>query len=557
MQGATPRLQMRQNRWSRRRLFGAAASAGTAVWLAACSSNRGQGAKGTSATGQAGTPKSGGTLNLSATTDFFSFDASVSGKSVPNPNATTLAYEGLLAFQQGSDAPYDKNTAIPSLAQRWEVPDSQTYIFHLQPNVTFANLPPVNGRPLTAADVVWSFAYHSRTSQFKDSKLPPANFAYMFEGLDRIETPDAATVTVRFGQPFAPFLAYNYTNALPIMPHEIYDQNGDFSKHIVGSGPFQLDAAASQQGSRWVFKKNPNYRQQGKPYLDEIHYLVIQDDATTYAAFQTGQIDILHAVNDLSVYPTIKKNNPQAVVQEALNPQPRGLQIGQRQPPFTDLRLRRALSLALDRDEFDRQFSGGKSGWVMSDCLPDLWTQAEIKQILKYDPQQAKQLLSDAGYPNGLEAPLMLEQGEPQAPVELLQAQYKKVGVNVIVQPIDRANGSKRVLVGDFVLDPTSEQILADLDSRVYGKYFSTSTHNEIGIKDSNLDQLLLAQRREVDPAKRRERLRDVTRYMNEQALSLALYLQPVGTFWTPALKNYADNWQQYDWNAANIWLDR
>ena len=130
----------------------------------------------------------------------------------------------------------------PLLAEKWEIsPDAKTYTFTLRKGVKFQNLPPVNGRELTSADVKFSYEYSSRTGQFKESKLPPGKFVQYFEGLEKIETPDANTAVVTFSKPFAPFLsnAAEFTN--PIMPKEIYDQDGNFTKKLVGTGPFQVD----------------------------------------------------------------------------------------------------------------------------------------------------------------------------------------------------------------------------------------------------------------------------------------------------------------------------
>lgn len=284
---------------------------------------------------------------------------------------------------------------------------------------------------------------------------------------------------------------------------------------------------------------------------------MLPDDSSRYAAFETGQLQLLRGIDDIQAASTVKRAAPTAIVQEGIDPQAQGLYINQRRPPFTDLRLRKALSLALDRDEFIRTFAGGRGGWAMSDSLPELWTEQEAKQILKFDPAQAKQLVGDAGFPNGLDVELMLMQGTaPPAAIELLQAQMKKAGINMTIKPVDKATGSARLHAGDFTLVPTTQLIFADLDSRLYGNYYSTSPSNYIGVKDPKLDTLIEAQRREPDSAKRRNALRAVTRYMNENAISLALYPKPTTTFWSPALKGYSDNWQQQNLNAPDIWLE-
>src|SRR5438270_11722960 len=137
----------------------------------------------------------------------------------------------------------------------------------------------------------------------------------MLEALDSVTTPDPYTVVVRFREPFAPFINYAASERLPIVPHEIYDLDGHFKDRIAGTGAFQLDAAASQKGTRWVFRKNPNYWEPGRPYLDEVRWVVIRDTAAGFVAFQTRQVDEAGyrygiTANDAAL---IEKNNPQAV----------------------------------------------------------------------------------------------------------------------------------------------------------------------------------------------------------------------------------------------------
>lgn len=541
----------------RRFLTGAVTVAGSA-YLAACARASPPGKTSSPPGAAALQPKNGGTLSTPIAADMFNWDVTGNGKTVPNPNGTTLALEAMLSFKQGPGLPYDQNVITPNLAQSWETPDAATYTFHLAKTITFANLPPVNGRPLTSADIKWSYQYHSRTGNPAFAKLVAGNFSYMFDGLDGIQTPDDSTVVVKFQKPFAPFLTYNFTFALPAYPHEIYDQYGNFNDHLVGSGPYQLDTAQSQQGTKWVFARNQTYWQPGKPHLDAVRYLVLADDAARYAAFVAGQAQVLR-VADLTAAATIKKAAPNVSVQEGLDPQAYGMYINRRRPPFTDDRLRKALSLGLDRDAFIQTFAGSKGGWIMADSLPGLWSDQEVKQILKYDPTQAKQMVAAAGYPSGLDIPLMLQTGAnlTQSAMQLFQAQMKSVGLNINIQLVDGATFSQKLHTGDFTLTPTTQQIFADLDSRLYGNFFSTSASNWIGLKDAEVDRLILSQRSEADPNKRRDALRAVTKYMNDHAISLAFYQTPQTTFSSPTLRNFGDNWQQYDLDARDIWLEQ
>jgi peptide/nickel transport system substrate-binding protein len=544
-------------RITRRRIIAGAGTAGAALALAAC----GQPKSGTPAGGQASksaTPTPGGVLRLRTLRDFFDFDTSGAGKSSPNFNATTLVYETLLDFRRDPKIDYTDMQPVPQLAQSYETPDPQTFTFHLRPGVNWANTAPVNGRPLTSDDVKWSYEYASRTGQLKGNKqLPPPSFGILFEGMQSIETPDAQTVVVRFDQPYAPFINYNYDYGLQILPHEIYDQDGSFSKRMVGTGPFMLDDAASQHGSKWVFRKNPSYWASGKPYLDEIDYLVVADDAAAYAAFQAGQIDILQGLIDPKAATLIQKSTPSASMQQFAYPSAHGVFMNEARPPFSDPRVRRAVALSLDHDEFDKTFGAGKGQWPATCALPDWLDQSEVRQLLPYDPQQAKQLLAAAGYPNGLSMDYLDKTPQFESENVLLQSQLKKVGITMPIIATDVAGASTALHGGKFTLLPTANNIEGDMDYLLYENYYSKSTSDYVGAADPTLDSMILGQRRETDPTKRLALLKDIARYMTKNSFQLDLYYPSETTFWSSKVQGYNDHWQDHNYNAPNVWLQK
>ncbi len=118
-------------------------------------------------------PQYGGTFRAPITDDLFNYDMSLQGSSVPNPYVIKVAYNSLLGRRLGPDVGYGQTIVAPMLAQRWEVsPDAKTYTFHLNQGVRFADLPPVNGRELTSADVKFSYEYHNPPSSAPRSASP-------------------------------------------------------------------------------------------------------------------------------------------------------------------------------------------------------------------------------------------------------------------------------------------------------------------------------------------------------------------------------------------------
>jgi len=457
-------------------------------------------------------PKYGGALKLRWPNDPYDWDLSYTGKSTGNGAAMAYAYNSLLAFKTGPEVKYSEAVVVPNLAERWDVsPDARRITFHLRKGVRFVNAPPVNGRELTAGDAKWSFEYWSRSGQFKGKGLPLGQYEWLFDTMDGVEAPDPSTVVVRFNEPSVPFLSYAAADHNPVVPREIYDNEGHLKNTIAGTGPYQLDIASSQKGTRWVWKKNPTYWEQGKPYIDQIQWLVLSEDATAYAAFQTKQVDVLGNVGSVKVAREVERLAPGAVKYELEAPFPRDVFLRLDRAPLNDVRVRKAIDLALDRDEALRVFQEGKGGWTTPGVLAGFFSQDEIRQMHPYDPERARRLVAEAGYPNGLELEMTYAstaREELVAEHQLVQAQLKKGGINIVLKPIDPAAYSTLRKEGRFTIN-----VMSGADARWDADFPMTKFHpkaksNYYGVNDPELTRLVEAQRAEVDPTKRRELVR-------------------------------------------------
>ena len=533
----------------RRALGGASFLASVAALSAACgrasTANKTTPAPSAKQTGQ---PKTGGQFTAGVILDPFDFDPT--GKPLQNGFMDELAYNGLLSPKLGADVKPIDLILQPGLAQKWESPDGQTYTFHLQPGVKFHDLPPVNGRLVAADDVKWSMEYQSRTGRFSKQsspKLPPSlNDSYYF-GLDRIDTPDPATVVMHFSKPFVPFLNYMAEERNGILAHEVFEQDGNFTNRLVGTGPWQLDAAASQHGSHWVMKKNPNYFRKGQPYIDQVNYLILPDEATNVAAFRSKQTDLLDSrYITPETFDQIKKENPDAVPYEYIGNDGKLLFENVTKPPLNDIRIRQAIDLCIDRDAFIKTFSAGKGQWALAGATPDLFTQDEVKKMLKHDPEQAKQLVSQAGYPNGVDLQFHYpgtSRGQTYVnQVQLIQAQLKQGNINVTLKSEDEAAFSANQRSGDFELDFEQKGVVGDIDAYVTYNWSGTSFGNFGKVNDPQLEALLDAQRQEIDPAKRKQILRQIATMIHDKAYYVAFFYGINDYFWQPYLKNYAPN---------------
>ena len=510
--------------------------------------------------GENETPKPGGQLNIVQTVDQHTWDLSFRNTA----GGQEYAYNSLMAFKTGPDIPYAEMVLLPELAERWEVsPDAKVFTFTIRKGVKFQDQPPVNGRELNAADVKWSYEYWSRTGQFKDNKkLPKAQLDFLFEGIQSVETPDRYTAVVRFNDAFVPFLNYAATFKNPIAPHEIYDQDGDLQTRIVGTGPFILDQANSLKDSKMVWTKNPNYWDEGKPYLDSVRWLILPEKATSDAAFKTKQVDLLSTI-EFQEYQELIGGNPTAVVQKYV--QPRGLHIYfghvHGGGPLSDIRLRRAIASAIDRDEINKATAGGHGAWAIPGAAYGLFTDQETRQLEKYDPAETKRLLTEAGFPNGLtlDWPYKVP-NDRQIVNELYQAQLKRVGINAPFRTMDQVTQRVLKYSGDYDLDEGGSlgQVVADPDSMLFGAYHSSSSLNWAQLRDPELDRLVVAQRREIDPTKRKELMKAAGKRIIDMQWAVETIYPPYWSVSHPYVRNFYSHFGNNNTgDVEKIWLNK
>ena len=312
-----------------------------------------------------------------------------------------------------------------NLAESWETPDPLTYVFHIRQGVHYALDPDseasrlVNGRELTADDVVYTYQRNTAQGDFTERPAQPdAAFNLPWES---IEATGKYTVVMKLTEPsldaLQPILngAWNW-----ILPPEVIEQYGNYEdwKNVVGTGPLILTDYV--EGVSKNFTKNPDfwdydekYPDNRLPYVDEIRALLMADEATRISALRTGKIDIIqHAgvadIGNMDVIRSLQKTNPEIEVysyyQRAF--QVFGLNI--RNAPFDDVRVRRALQMALDLETINDTYFGGFADWKNPAWIStkghytpfEEWPE-ELKQYYTYDPEGAEKLLDEAGYPRG------------------------------------------------------------------------------------------------------------------------------------------------------------
>src|SRR5215470_15456639 len=275
--------------------------------------------------------------------------------------------------------------------------------------------------------------------------------------------------------------------------------------------------ALSPQGAtrkvRVVLARNPDYWDKGRPYVDEYVILSAPDAATRLAAFRSGQSDIIWVASPSEVE-TVRKTNSAAVVQAYPNTlAPFGLALAQDKPPFNDVRVRRAMSMAIDRQkQVDTVFEGhGIPGWGVpfiyyQDKMPTL---AQLGPWVQHRPAEAKRLLTEAGHPNGFDTTLFYYEYFPQmtSQVQLVQQDLKKhLNINVKITKLDYTGYYGRYVESkwDGMAWGFQSGHAVGLDERTYHYLHSKSTKNFFRVNDAMIDDLTSKLRQTPDRAEQR-----------------------------------------------------
>ena len=446
------------------------------------------------------------------------------------------------------------------LAESWTAsPDHRVWTFKLRQGVKWHNLPPVNGREFVAGDVKYCFEQYAKEGVQ----------SFTFEEIEATETPDPYTVRVHLKTPNV-FFPQNLAEPVAVMfPREVLEQDGDLKKRLIGTGPYMLKEHTRKV--RVVLQRNPDYFDKGRPYIDEYIILSTPDAATRLAAFRTGQADFIWVASPSEVE-TVRKSNPNAVVQSYHNTlAPFGLALAQDRPPFNDVRVRRAISMAIDRKTMvDNVFEGhGIPGWGVpyiyyTDKAPTL---SQLGPWWQYRPAEAKKLLAEAGHPNGFSTTLFYYEYFPQmtSEVQLVQQDLKKnLNIDVKITKLDYTTYYGRYVEGkwDGMAWGFQSGHAIGLDERTYQYLHSKSTKNFFRVNDPVIDDLVTKLRQTSDVAQQRALTKKVVEREFDQALRLwmpydngFLVFQPhVRNAAAPALRR-SDGYGAS--TLARTWLDK
>ena len=483
-------------------------------------------------------PKRGGVLARASAWDPPVIDPRLT-QSVGLFQFATLTSNRLVRYAFADEASNTNDLSLKGdLAESWEAnPDYRVWTFKLRQGVKWQNVPPLNGRELVAADVKYCFEQYAKEGVQ----------SFTFQEVEAMETPDKYTLRVHLKTPNVLFPQNVAEPVTVIFAREVLEEDGDLKKRLIGTGPYILKEHTRKV--RLVLARNPDYFDKGRPYIDEYTILSTPDAATRLAAFRTGQSDILW-VASLAEAETVRKTNPAAVVQEYKNVlAPFGLTLAQDRPPFNDVRVRRAISMAIDRQkQVDTIFEGhGIPGWGVpyiyyQDKMPTL---AQLGPWWQYRPAEAKKLLAEAGHPNGFETTLFYYEYFPQmtSQIQVVQQDLKKnLNINVKITKLDYTGYYGRYVEGkwDGMAWGFQSGHAIGLDERTYQYMHSKSTKNFFRVNDPVIDELSTKLRQTPDLAQQRAITKKLVDREFDQVLRMWMPYDNGFLVFQPHLRNVA-----------------
>ena len=372
-------------------------------------------------------PEYGGTLTFAtaiepanADTHFFHVQAIVSGHTVEKLGIMDWAIDRDIFSFRNSYQPL--SLYRPHLAESWDTPDPHTIVFNIRKGVNWQDKAPMNGREFTADDVVFNFQRLLGLGDFAEAG--PSPFTYARPPGESVTATDRYTVVIKLAEPNSAALGQYLGMGLTyINAPEVIRQHGDVKdwRNLVGTGPYSLTDWTD--GSSITLQKNPDYWKDDEkypgnrlPYIDEIQGLFITEEATRLAGLRSGKIDFMGApagwadITSVEVLESLQKNNPEIVLQPWWDRSENSYAIDASKPRFDDVRVRRAMQMALDLKGIDRSVYKGTSAWQPQGLIGEgvsgyftpfeEWPE-EVKSGYMYDPAGAEALLDEAGYPRG------------------------------------------------------------------------------------------------------------------------------------------------------------
>lgn len=389
----------------------------------------------------------------------------------------------------------------PSLATKWDQPDDKTWVFTLRDDVKFHD-----GSTMTAKDVKASL------EEFVNRQESP--LAVLWAAFDSVEATDDTTVTIKTKTPVGNML-YNLT-LLYITP-EAADKNEEFFRKPIGTGPFKVESFQPEQ--ELVLTGNGDYFNEA-PKLSKLTIKNIPENAARMTAIETGEIDATWTI-PADLIDQLKQNSD-IKVSDIPSYFYYFNWFNSGEKPFNDKKVRQAMWHAIDLEEMVKNLYGDTAEVMKSPIPSSIFGYAE-QQAYDYDPEKAKQLLKEAGYPDGFETDVIFAKGSGPQILELQQSMasyWAKVGVKVKADQLERAEWIEKLTALDWQMDLQTNAVLTgDADYTLGRLYISEAKRN--GYSNKKLDDLLLKAKESTDQDEREQAYADANKIIWDDAVGI------------------------------------
>jgi peptide/nickel transport system substrate-binding protein len=389
----------------------------------------------------------------------------------------------------------EHSNLVPWLAERWEIPDPLTYVFHLRHDVRFQD-----GRAMTSRDVKWTL-----DSITNGTIRTPKASAYRL--IDRIDVPDEYTVIIHLKEPYATLLWNLSDGAIGIVPN---GSAGEFSQNPIGTGPFKL--VSLSQDNDVVLARNDNYWGE-RAHIPRVRLLIVPDATTRALELRKGSAQL--AINALTSDMVVAlQHDPKVIVETSPGTTYQYLAMNMRDPILKNVRVRQALAYAIDRKTIIHYLLRDLARPASSVLPPEHWAYDPNVPTYAYDPQHARKLLDQAGYPehNGVRFHLTMKTSTEESTrllAAVLQQQLANVGIVLDIRTFEFATFYADVQKGAFQIFSLS-WIGGNEDPDIFEHIFYSGSFppkraNRGYYSNPEVDALIDEGRRTVDQQKRKE----------------------------------------------------
>jgi len=510
--------------------------------------------------GTATAQKQGGTLRAYNTTQPPS--ASIHEESTIATNMPFMAVFNNLVRFDPTKPRNSFDTIVPDLAESWGWDDTGTKLtFKLRAGVTWHD-----GRPFTAKDV--QCTWHRLNGLEKDY-LRRSPRAIWYENLAEVSINGDHEATFHLTKRQPSMIAMLASGLSPVYPCHVSAR--DMRTKPVGTGPFKFAEFKSNESIKLV--KNPDYWDKGKPHLDAIEWRIVTSRSTRVLAFVAGEFDLTFTA-DITV-PLMKdvlNQNPKAQCCLVPTNVPVNILVNRDRAPFDNPQLRKAMSLALDRQAFIDIITGGKasiSGNMMA--LPEgQWGMPKdvIEKLPGYgdvaaQQAEAKRIMESLGYGPGNKLKLKVatrDFASYKDPAVILVDQLNKIHFDAEMELVESSIWHSRLIKKDYTVGMNTSGVgIDDPDAVLKGAYACKSEANYTGYCRPEVEALLDAQSQEVDIEKRRRLVWEIERLLAEDVARPIIYHNRAGTCWQAHVKGHVhqENSLYNNWRFDTVWLDK